>query len=129
MTALLLGGCGDADDGGVEAVSETSTVAEATVTTSSPATTPPATTVPPTTAGAFPVLVEHALGSTEVPARPVRVVALDTSLVDAALALGLELVGYTTFRDPDGDLPAYIGSATSSRPTSRRSSRCRPTSS
>ncbi|MFV0306987.1 MAG: hypothetical protein ACK5OX_04515, partial [Desertimonas sp.] len=80
--------------------------------------TPPTTTEPATdttataaTAVSFPVTVEHALGETVVPAAPRRVVALDRSLIDSALALGLPLVGYTTYQDPDGTLPAYFGEA------------------
>lgn len=56
-------------------------------------------------------IIEHALGSMEAVADPQRVVALDRSLIDAALALELPLVGYTTYSDPDGALPAYFGSA------------------
>lgn len=61
--------------------------------------------------GTFPRTVEHALGTSDVEAEPVRVVALDRSLIDASLALGVNLVGYTTYSDPDGDLPAYFGAA------------------
>jgi iron complex transport system substrate-binding protein len=38
-------------------------------------------------------------------------VALDMSFVDAALALGVPIVGYTLYQDPDGDLPEYFGDA------------------
>lgn len=80
--------------------------------TTEPATTEPATTEPATTEPAdFPRSVTHALGTTDVPAEPERVVALDRSLVDAALALELELVGYTTYQDPNGSLPEYFGEA------------------
>lgn len=59
----------------------------------------------------FPISLTHALGTTEVPADPQRVVVLDRSVVDAALALGLDVVGYTTFSDPNGALPEYFGDA------------------
>ncbi|MEM7276074.1 MAG: iron-siderophore ABC transporter substrate-binding protein, partial [Actinomycetota bacterium] len=39
------------------------------------------------------------------------VIALDLSLVDPALILGLEVVGYTTFNDPEGPLPDLYGAA------------------
>jgi iron complex transport system substrate-binding protein len=58
----------------------------------------------------FPRTVEHAMGKTEIPARPVRVVALDQTFVDATLSLQTELVGYTQIADmPDGQLPDYLG--------------------
>ncbi|MFD4294372.1 ABC transporter substrate-binding protein [Rhodococcus sp. NPDC058505] len=60
-------------------------------------------------AGAFPRTVDHALGSTEIPAAPQRIVALDTSYSDAVLLLETDLVGYVTYRT-DG-LPDYLGDA------------------
>ena len=44
----------------------------------------------------FPRTVEHAMGSTEIPERPERVVVLDTGELDSALALGVEPVGAVT---------------------------------
>lgn len=84
--------------------------AESTESAEPPATSAPASTEPPA-ATAEPVVVEHALGTTEVPADPQRIIALDLSLVDAVLALELDLLGYTTFQEPDGPLPAYFGDA------------------
>lgn len=66
---------------------------------------------PATTDASFPRSVTHPLGTAEVAAPPRRVVALDRSLIDAALSLGVELVGYTTFADPNGALPSYFGEA------------------
>ncbi|MET0326736.1 MAG: ABC transporter substrate-binding protein, partial [Ilumatobacteraceae bacterium] len=68
---------------------------------------------PPTTPApaVFPRTVEHAMGTTEIPAAPQRVVTLDMSFVDAALALDSPIVGYTRYQDPDGSLPAYFGDA------------------
>jgi iron complex transport system substrate-binding protein len=50
----------------------------------------------PATDGAFPRTVEHAMGETEIPARPERVVVLDTGELDSALALGITPVGAVT---------------------------------
>lgn len=60
-------------------------------------------------ASAFPVTVEHAMGSTTVPEEPKRVVALDSSYADATLLLETELVGITTYRAYSTDLPDYLG--------------------
>ncbi|MEM9748841.1 MAG: ABC transporter substrate-binding protein [Actinomycetota bacterium] len=76
-----------------------------------PSDTEPSDTEPPDTEPEFPRTVTHALGETTIPEAPLRIVALDGSLVDAVLALELDLIGYTTFRDPEGDLPAYFGDA------------------
>ena len=53
-----------------------------------------------------PVTIEHAMGSTEIRDRPKKVAALDSSYVDAALALETEVVAYTRYRT-DG-LPEYL---------------------
>ncbi|AQA24575.1 periplasmic binding family protein [Rhodococcus sp. MTM3W5.2] len=63
----------------------------------------------PTAQAPFPRTVEHALGSTEIPAAPKRVVALDTSYSDAVLLLETDLVGYVTYRTDT--LPDYLGDA------------------
>jgi iron complex transport system substrate-binding protein len=44
----------------------------------------------------FPRTVEHAMGSTEIPSRPERVVVLDTGELDTALSLGVTPVGAVT---------------------------------
>lgn len=59
----------------------------------------------------FPRTVEHAMGKTEIKAKPKRVVALDTSFVDATLALDTQVVGYTDYRTINGKLPDYLGDA------------------
>jgi iron complex transport system substrate-binding protein len=60
---------------------------------------------PPATADdAFPRTVEHAMGSTEIPERPERVVVLDTGELDAALSLGVTPVGAVTTAVSDGFL-------------------------
>jgi iron complex transport system substrate-binding protein len=45
---------------------------------------------------AFPRTIEHAMGSTEIPERPERVVVLDTGELDTALSLGVTPVGAVT---------------------------------
>lgn len=53
--------------------------------------------------------VTHAMGETVIPQRPTRVVALDQSFVDAVLTLETPVVGYTTYRSIDAELPGYLG--------------------
>lgn len=60
---------------------------------------------------AFPRTVRHAMGETEIPAPPKRVVALDQSFVDAVLSLETDVVGYTTYRSIEDKLPDYLGPA------------------
>ncbi|CAL9417767.1 putative siderophore-binding lipoprotein YfiY [Streptomyces sp. enrichment culture] len=60
---------------------------------------------------AFPRTVTHDKGSTEIPAAPQRIVALDNSLVEAVVALDGNLVaGVGGYRNLDG-FPAYLGDA------------------
>jgi iron complex transport system substrate-binding protein len=107
-TALLLAtalavtsaACGGDDEAGAP------TTAATTATT-----TEPRVTEPTDPAATFPRTVEHAMGATEIPAEPERIVTLDMSFVDAALALETPIVGYVLYQDPDGDLPAYFGDA------------------
>lgn len=56
----------------------------------------------------FPLTVEHAMGSTEIPAAPERVLPLDFTYVDAALALGGNVVGYTQAAENQDALPEYL---------------------
>ncbi|GAT71927.1 ABC transporter substrate-binding protein [Microbacterium hydrocarbonoxydans] len=61
----------------------------------------------------FPLTIEHAMGETTIPERPLRVVALDPSYVDATLLLGAELVGYAEYRqDPENPFAPYLGDVT-----------------
>lgn len=53
-----------------------------------------------------PITIEHAMGRTEIKDRPAKVAALDSSYVDATLALETEVVAYTRYRT-DG-LPEYL---------------------
>lgn len=57
---------------------------------------------------AFPRTVSHAMGSTEVTTRPVRIVALDQTFVDAAFTLDVPLAGFTDVTGSEGALPAYL---------------------
>jgi iron complex transport system substrate-binding protein len=57
----------------------------------------------------FPRTVEHAMGKTEIPTKPKRVVALDASFVDATLILDTPVLGYTDYRSINGKLPDYLG--------------------
>ncbi|GGQ03371.1 ABC transporter substrate-binding protein [Streptosporangium pseudovulgare] len=59
-------------------------------------------------AAAFPRTVKHAMGETEIPAQPKRVVALDQSFVDAVLTLETDVAGYTTYRSIEERLPDYL---------------------
>lgn len=68
------------------------------------------TATPSSTAAAqFPKTIEHALGSTEIKAQPKRIVTLDPSYTDAALALGAQVSGYTIYRKGDAAFPSYLG--------------------
>ncbi len=58
----------------------------------------------------YPLVIEHAMGSTEIPAQPVRIVALDPSYVDATLLLDAKLVGYAQYRqDAENPFASYLG--------------------
>lgn len=70
-----------------------------------PTTAPAPTTASPRAAGTR--LVKHAMGETQVPANPQRVVVLDMGELDMALALGVTPVGYATYT-LDQPLPAYL---------------------
>ena len=50
--------------------------------------------------------VEHAMGTSQVPIAPTRVVVIDTTPLDAALALGIQPVGTIRYGAP----PGYLGS-------------------
>jgi iron complex transport system substrate-binding protein len=56
---------------------------------------------------AFPRTVQHAMGGTEIPERPERVVVLDTGELDTALSLGVTPVGAVTTGVTD-DFLSYL---------------------
>lgn len=59
----------------------------------------------------FPRVVKHHKGETEIDEKPDTIVALDNSLVEAAVALDLNLVGgISAYRDLTG-FPEYLGDA------------------
>ncbi|WP_394939674.1 ABC transporter substrate-binding protein [Psychromicrobium sp. YIM B11713] len=69
-----------------------------------------ATSTASSSAAGFPLTVEHAMGSTTIPQKPLRIVALDPSYVDATLLLGGQLVGYAQYRqDPAHPFAPYLG--------------------
>jgi iron complex transport system substrate-binding protein len=60
------------------------------------------------TAEGFPLTVEHAMGETEIPSAPQRVLPLDFTYVDATLALGGNVVGFTQIAESQDALPEYL---------------------
>nr|WP_198004887.1 iron-siderophore ABC transporter substrate-binding protein [Rubrobacter xylanophilus] len=56
-------------------------------------------------------IIEHAMGRTEVPERPERVVVLDTGELDSAITLGVKPVGAVE-AVPGMGLPEYLGEKT-----------------
>lgn len=69
---------------------------------------PSATSSPATPAGATRT-IEHAMGTSQVPMAPERIVVIDTTPLDAALALGIQPVGTIRYGQP----PEYLGEAAS----------------
>lgn len=57
--------------------------------------------------GVFPRTVKHSMGSTEIKAKPQRVVVLDTGELDAVLALGITPVGMVT-TEGENPVPTYL---------------------
>lgn len=64
-------------------------------------------TPPPTSGASATRTVEHAMGTTDVPAEPERVVVLDMGELDMALALGVTPVG-AAFYQADQPVPTYL---------------------
>lgn len=80
--ALSLTGCGSSDESGTGTGTAPAAAAD----------------------DAFPRTVEHAMGSTEIPEQPQRVVVLDTGELDSVLSLGITPVGAVTTAVSDGFL-------------------------
>ncbi|MFD5031441.1 ABC transporter substrate-binding protein [Streptomyces sp. NPDC058405] len=57
--------------------------------------------------GQFPRTITHALGKTELKARPQRVVVLDVGEFDNVVSLGVQPVGYAPTEGDDG-IPSYL---------------------
>jgi iron complex transport system substrate-binding protein len=73
----------------------------------------PAGAEPSASAGAaFPRTVQHAMGETDIPERPERVVVLDTGELDSALSLGVTPVGAVTTDVASGFLSYLAEGAT-----------------
>lgn len=58
-------------------------------------------------AGVYPRTVKHAMGETVIPARPTRVVVLDTGELDNVVSLGIQPVG-VVHTDGSKSLPSYL---------------------
>ena len=56
----------------------------------------------------YPRTISHAMGETTIESKPKTVAALDSSYVDAALALGVEVAAHTKFPVSGDKLPKYI---------------------
>lgn len=54
-------------------------------------------------------VIEHAMGKTRISGTPQRVVTLDATFTSATTALGGHVVGYTTSKAADKQLPEYLG--------------------
>ncbi|MGW7310525.1 ABC transporter substrate-binding protein [Streptomyces sp. NPDC054835] len=57
--------------------------------------------------GQFPRTLTHALGKTEIPAAPKRVIVLDVGELDNVVSLGVKPVGYAPSEGDDG-IPGYL---------------------
>lgn len=57
----------------------------------------------------FPKTIEHPMGTAELKTAPKRIVTLDPSYTDAALALGADVAGYVIYRKGDAAFPSYLG--------------------
>jgi iron complex transport system substrate-binding protein len=102
ITGLLLLIVAVACGGNAARQADTSTPVGKTATT-------PAATASPAESGTR--LIKHAMGETEVPANPQRVVVLDEGPLNSALALGIKPVGaVTAFKGTD--FPAYLSDTT-----------------
>ncbi len=88
----------------------TEVVATEPVETDAPTTVAPTTIAETTTTVPQAHVVAHAMGETEVPGAPTRVVVLDSSFLDASIALGLPPIAATEGVAGSG-LPAYLGDA------------------
>jgi iron complex transport system substrate-binding protein len=72
---------------------------------------PASSAAKPAAGSSFPRTITHDKGTTEIPAQPQRVVALDNSLVEAVVLLRRPMVGgISSYRDLKG-FPPYLGAA------------------
>lgn len=75
--------------------------------TTPPSSSPTSSSAASATAPDGPYVVEHAMGETELPAVPERIVVLDSSFLDSAIALGVTPLGATE-GFAGGGLPGYL---------------------
>lgn len=61
----------------------------------------------------YPKAIQHAMGTAEIKSAPKRIVTLDPSYTDAALALGADVAGYVIYRKGDAAFPSYLGDVSS----------------
>jgi iron complex transport system substrate-binding protein len=113
VVVLALAACGgddssDSSDAPPTAVTATTAAPATSTAAAAPTIAAPTTIATTTTAPAGPRVVQHAMGETEVPGDPQRVVVLDSSFLDASIALGVVPVGATE-GTPGSGLPAYLG--------------------
>ncbi|MEC3915240.1 ABC transporter substrate-binding protein [Nocardia sp. CDC160] len=110
LTVGLAAGCAKTDDNSANIVRTTTNIAGAGVVGIERDTSKacPLPTSPDSTSGTK--TVDHASGTSEVPADPKRIVVLSTSALDATCALGLweRVVGATTVAGPTPQ-PTYLG--------------------
>jgi iron complex transport system substrate-binding protein len=92
---LALAACGSDDDGGDNTAAGTTTSAGTTATAT----------------GAFPVTIENTAGSVEIDRAPERVVALDFTSADAALALGVRPVAIARVDYAEGGVQPWTKQA------------------
>ncbi|MZD06571.1 ABC transporter substrate-binding protein [Streptomyces sp. SID5785] len=108
--ALTLTACGSGDDGGSGGKNDNGAGSKAVATGGkdfSKAATETAkmgTTAEP---GQFPRTVTHAMGRTELPKKPTRVVVLDVGELDNVASLGVQPVGYAP-TEGDEAIPSYL---------------------
>jgi iron complex transport system substrate-binding protein len=57
----------------------------------------------------YPKAIQHAMGTADITAAPKRIVTLDPSYTDAALALGADVAGFVIYRKGDQEFPSYLG--------------------
>ncbi|MEC3954684.1 ABC transporter substrate-binding protein [Nocardia sp. CDC153] len=117
LTVGLAAGCGKTDDNSANIVRTTTNIAGAGVVGIERDTSKacPLPSSPDSTSGTK--TVNHASGTSEVPADPKRIVVLSTSALDATCALGLweRVVGATTVAGPTPQ-PTYLGTGVTTIP-------------
>ena len=138
VALALVAGCGGDDDdaAGSSTAAPASTPAEVATTLATSSDTAAGTGAP--AGDSFPVTIEHAYGTTEIPAEPVRVVTVGYNDQDPVLTVGVvpvgvmpwyedQPIGFSWTVEAYGDALPSRSAASSSRSTSRRWRHCAPT--